>query len=146
MVRKNLRSRDTLEAVEEQRLQVARLRRECRYLEDRCTGTTRSYSERSGGSRDGHSVLLDQLADKRSLLHLHQTALDRKEREIEGWIDLLPNPRWRLLLRCRYLDGMALPDVLEELEQATGRSFTMTQVYRLHSRALDAAEELWPLQ
>lgn len=146
MARKYLRSRETLEAVEERRLQVAHLQRECKYLENRCTSATRSYTAKIGGTGDPHKVLWDELADKRSLLQLHRQALEREETTVSQWIELLPNPRWRMLLRCRYLEGMDLQDVLEELERATGRSFSMNQIYRLHSRALDAAEALWPMQ
>lgn len=147
MVKRELRSRRVLEDVENCRLQVAQLRRECRHLEDRCTSVTQRYkTSTNGGSKDPHSALWDELADKKSLLRLREQALENREQSIIEWIEQLPNPRWRLLLRCRYLDGMDLTEVMETLEQATGRRFTMNQVYGIHRRALDAAEELWPLE
>lgn len=145
MVKRELRSRNTLEDVEDRRIRLARLRRECRYLESRCTAATRNYTALRGGGSDPHSSLWDELADKRELLHMEEAALEHRLREVRDWIEQLPNPRWRLMLQCHYLEGMDLRDVLEELERATGRPFTMNQVYRIHRQALDAAENLWPM-
>lgn len=145
MERKNLNARRQLEAVEESRLQVLRLKREVQSLENRCTGTTRRYGGIAGGSGDVHPELWDLLADKKDLLRRQEEMLRKQETELSGWIELLPHARWRTVLRCRYLEGMTLPDVAEEMELATGRSFTMNQIYRFHSKALDAAEKLWPM-
>ena len=106
MARKYLRSRHTLEAIEESRIQLARLQREVKQLENRCTAVTQSYDPKLGGLGDVHSALWDKLADKRELLTLQTKALEQWEQDVEQWIDLLPNARWRMLLRCHYLDGI----------------------------------------
>ena len=48
-----------------------------------------------------------------------------------------------MVLRCRYLDGMSMQEIADELTRVTGRSFSVYQIYRLHSAALGAAEDLW---
>lgn len=145
MERKRLRSRDALEAVEENRIQVARLRREVKYLEGRCTSTTAGYGLKTGSGGNGPAESWAVLADRRKALEALEAELNVQEQQVGQWIELLPKARWRMLLRCRYLNGMDLHDVAEALEQATGRPFNMNQVYRLHRQALDAAEELWPM-
>ena len=145
MERKYMHARRELEAVEEGRLQLARLHREVQHLENQCTSVTQRYTDRTGSSREVHNVLWDQLADKRQLLLLQQHVQEQREQEVLQWIELLPNPRWKLLLRCRYLEGMDLQDILQTLEEATGRPFTMNQVYRIHSQALGAVEKLLPM-
>ena len=89
---------------------------------------------------------MNQLCDRRSELEAQERQLKAQEARISGWIDLLPRPRWRMVLRCRYLDGMELPEVAQELTRATGREFSVHQIYRLHRDALQAAERLWPLR
>ena len=58
------------------------------------------------------------------------------------WIGQLPNARWRLVLQCKYLQGMDLLDIMEEMSRAAGYPFTINQVYRYHSKALEALEKL----
>ena len=146
MQKKYLRSRETLEAVEEIRSEVARMRRGVERLQSRCTGATRSYGFRTGGANvRGPEEMMSQLCDRRSELEAQERQLKEQEARISGWIDLLPRPRWRMVLRCRYLDGMELPEVAQELSKATGREFSMSQIYRLHRDALLAADRLWPL-
>ena len=147
MQKKYLRSRETLEAVEEIRSEVARMRRGVERLQAKCTGATRSYGFRTGGGDGrGPEEMMSQLCDRRSELEQWERRLREREDEVTGWIDLLPRPRWRMVLRCRYLDGMELPEVAQELTRATGREFSVHQVYRLHREALQAAEKLWPLR
>jgi len=138
-------ARQELETVEAQRLQLARLRRNVEYLQSKCTGTTARYDLKTKTSPQQHSGLWDELADCRQALEEQKQQLRDREAQLEQWIDMLPKPRWRMVLRCRYLDGMELSDVARELEEATGRDISMHQVYRLHSAALRAADQMWPL-
>ena len=142
MERKHLIARHELESVEETRIQAARLRSEIRFLEDRCTTMTRSYGEHIGGSGRIRPELWDRLADRKALLEIQEQVLAQREVELARTIDQLPKARWRMVLRCRYLEGMDLHDVATALTRATGRPFSMNQVYRLHSAALAAMEEL----
>ena len=138
-------ARQALEQVEEIRSQVARLRRGVEWLQARCTSTTSRYGYRAGGSGGDSSGLLNQLCDRRSELEEQERQLKEQEARITAWIDLLPRPRWRMVLRYRYLDGMELSEVAQELTRATGREFSVYQIYRRHREALQAAERLWPL-
>lgn len=140
----SLRARHALEAVEEGRSQVARMRRTVSYLETKCTGRTSRYTP-VGGSSMGRDELLVELIDKKTALQAQEKKLQQLEEQMEAWIDLLPKPRWRMVLRYHYLEGMDLPDVAQALTTATGRSFSMSQIYRLHREALASAEALWPL-
>ena len=136
-------ARQRLEQVEEQRSQVARLRRSVRLLEEKCTSTTTRYGTRNGSDGMGREELLAKLCDRREYLKQQETALQESEQRISQWIDQLPRPRWRMVLRCRYLDGMSMQEIADELTRVTGRSFSVYQIYRLHSAALGAAEDLW---
>jgi len=131
-----------LESVEESRSQVSRLRRGVRHLEEKCTGRTAHYGVRDGAGGDGREELMIQLCDRRTELARKERELAELEQWMEEWIDRVPKPRWRMVLRCRYLDGMDLPDIAEELSEATGRSFSMSQIYRLHRQALESADSL----
>ena len=142
MTRRYQAVRSKLESVEEGRLQMACLRREIRYLEDRCTGTIQSYAERSGGSGSVHPELWDRLADKKASLMEQEREQQLREEEVALWISRLPNARWRLVLQCKYLQGMDLLDIMEEMGRAAGYPFTINQVYRYHSKALEALEKL----
>ena len=137
MSRKYQAAREMLESVEEGRLQVACLRREIRYLESRCTSTTQSYSARGCGSKDVHPVQWDQLAEKRELLARQEQEQQCREMDVARQINRLPNARWRLVLQCKYLQGMDLPEVTEEMSRATGCSITINQIYRYHHKALE---------
>ena len=144
MDRKQTFARQALEALEEARSQVGRLRRTVKMLQARCTGMVRSY-DRSGSSRHStHQDLWDVLADQQTLLEQKEQQLRELEQKLESWIDLLPRPRWRMVLRYHYLDGLELSEVARELTRATGREFSSHQVYRFHRLALEAADALWP--
>ena len=142
MERRFLDIRLLLETVEERRSEVARLRRGVRYLEEKCTARTSHYGVRSGTGENGREDLMIQLCDRRTELAQKEQELAELEKQMEAWINRVPRPRWRMVLRCRYLDGMDLTDVAEELSQATGHAFSMSQIYRLHRQALESADRL----
>ena len=143
MRQKLVDARRLLESVEEQRSQVARLRRSIQQLEEKCTGGTARYGWKTASDGTSREELLAKLCDRRDDLKRQEANLQEAERLIVQWIDQLPRPRWRMVLRYRYLDGMSMQEITEELSQATGRDFSIYQIYRLHSAALAAAEELW---
>ena len=143
MRQKFVDARRLLENVEEQRSQVARLRRSVRQLEEKCTGATARYGWKTTSEGTSQEELWAKLCDRREALKRQEANLQETERLMVQWIEQLPRPRWRMVLRCRYLDGMSMQEITEELSRATGRSFSVYQIYRLHSAALAAAEELW---
>ena len=145
MEEKKACARQALEAVEEARSQVGRQRRTVDMLRSRCTGRVSRLGTSASGRNGPHPELWDALADQSTLLEKREKQLSQLEQRLEGWIDLLPKPRWRMVLRCHYLDGMELPEVAQELSRSTGREFSMNQIYRFHRQALEAADKLWPL-
>lgn len=138
--------RKALESVEEARSQAARLRRSVAYLQEKCIASTGRYGIRtSSGGGQGPEDLWIQLTEEKERLQMQERQVRQQEKLLEDWIERLPKPRWRMVLRYHYLDGMALSEVAEELTQATGREFSIYQIYRLHRQALSAAERMWPL-
>jgi len=144
MDRKQTFARQALEALEEARSQVGRLRRTVKTLRSRCTNTVRGCERVSTSRSDVHQELWDALADQQTLLEQKERQLRELEEKLEQWIDLLPKPRWRMVLRCHYIDAMPLSEVALELTQTTGREFTKDQIYRFHRNALNAADRIWP--
>lgn len=138
-------ARQALESIEEARSQVGRLRRSVKALQSKCTGSVSRPGSAIGSHHSTHPELWDLLADRKSLLQQKEQQLQQMEDQLDQWIDLLPRPRWRMVLRCHYLDGMELSDVAQELTRSTGREFTAHQIYRFHRLALEAADKLWPL-
>lgn len=139
-------ARQALEALEEARSQVGRLRRSVKLLQDRCTSVTHNYGSSGGSHSSTHQEIWDVLADRRTVLEKKEQQLLALEEKLERWIDLLPRPRWRMVLRFHYIDGLELSEVAQELSRATGREFSKDQIYRFHRKALDSANQIWPAQ
>ena len=138
--------RQQLEALEELGSEVARLRRGVHHLESRCmsAGISRYGFAVTGDNREKEE-LWARLCDQRTALTEKEAHYREQEELVRVWIDQLPRPRWRMVLRCRYLEGMPMAEIPEVLTEATGRSFSISQIYRLHAQALSAAEKLWPV-
>ena len=139
------KARQALEGIEEARSQVGRLRRSVKTLQSKCTGTVSRPGHSIGSHHSAHPEMWDALADQKTLLEKKEQQLQALEQKMDHWIDLLPRPRWRMVLRCHYLDGLDLSEVAQELTRSTGREFSAHQVYRFHRMALEAADKLWPL-
>ena len=135
--------RDLLTSVEEARSQAARSARNVQYLQSKCTSATPHYGHRSGGGDKDHAGLWDRLSEARIRLEQDRQQLARLEQQVSRQIDQLPKPRWRMVLRCRYLDGMTPAETAIELSRATGREFSIHQIYRLHYQALAYAGQTW---
>lgn len=146
MVRNYTHARDALEALEESRSQVARLQRSIQYWQAKSTAVTTRYGNRPSRNApsQGPAEIWNKLADLKQELQLRERRLARQEKQLSRWIDLLPKPRWRMVLRYRYLDCMEFTDVADAMTKAAGRPISIHQVYRFHIQALQAAEELWP--
>ena len=144
MERKPLRAKYLLQELEELKCQVAHMQRRVIYLENHCTRTTSRYSRTAYSGSRGPGDALAQLADQKSELEKLKQQLKLQQQKLEQWLHLLPKPRWRMVLRYHYLDGLELNEVADMMSQATGHNFTMHQIYRLHAQALQAADKLWP--
>lgn len=139
------RAKGMLEGLEEVRSQVSRLRRTVKIQHSASTRGVANYGAATGQWRQAHSERWDQLVDSQLLLEEQERQLQQKEAQLEQWIDLLPKPRWRMVLRYRYLDDLDFPEVLQKMKADTGRDFSIYQIYGFHRRALAAADQLWPL-
>ena len=89
-----------------------------------------------GGSSEFHAVW-DALADTRTKYSEALVRGFRLEREIESFLAQIPTTIRRQLLRHVYLEGMSINRAAEEI----GRSDR--QARRIHTKALQEAEELW---
>lgn len=138
------RARQTFGSVEEMRSQVGRLRRSVKRLQSRCGTSTRSFSRTLTDHDMTHPERWDDLLMQKTMLEKQEKQLQQVQEQVEELINCLPNPRWRMVMRGHYLDGLSLADVAQELSDTTGRIFTPTQVYGMHYRALEAAEKLLP--
>ena len=147
MNRTKNRAQALLESLSEVRSQTTRLARRIEYLESKCTNVTARYTLRTGSGGGDTTDVWCQLSDERERLAAQLQKLLALYRQVEQWIDLLPNPGWRMVLRYRYLDGLTLPQTAEAVRQAMGkRSCSDSQIYRLHKEALEAANRLWPME
>jgi len=146
MNNQNLHIKRQLEEMEELGSEVARLRRGVQHLESRCrsAGISR-YGKTPAGGGQGEEDLWIRLCDQREALAEKEADYRAKESCLHACINRLPKPRWRMVLRYRYLEGMPMAEISEVLTEATGHSFSVSQVYRLHAQALRAAEDLWPV-
>lgn len=138
---------EALQTLSECRSQCARLTRKLEHLQVKSTATTGRLSAagvRTGGQ--GRSELWDTLADTRAdLTRQLQDAL-ALEQQIGSWIDRLPHPNWRMVLRYRYLDAMNCQEIADELEQVNRRPYSRSHIFRLQRQALQSANRLWPLK
>lgn len=145
MIVKMTPAKEVLLSVEELRCQVGRLRRSVKSLQTRCGAVVSSWGTASPERSKGPDDLLTILADQKDLLAAEERRLKELEAQVDAWIGLLPLPRWRMVLRSHYLDGLDFGQIAEEMSQCAGREFSMNQIYRFHRLALKAAGELWPL-
>ena len=145
MIEKTTPAKRALQSVEEVRSQVGRLRRSVKAMESRCGPAVSHWNGSGGKTVAGPNALMEALLNQQMLLDQEEKRLQKLEATIEQWINLLPHPRWRMVLRCYYLDGMELGEIARELTRSTGREFSTSQVYRFHRKALEAADRMWPL-
>lgn len=69
--------------------------------------------------------------------------VNQKKTEIEDFVDTLPTPLHRLILRLRYLDGLTWPEIHGKL-QKVGYSVSLNYLQtRINQAAQTEAEEKW---
>lgn len=137
---------DFLGSVWEARFQYRRCVSRVEELQQRCTQVVTSWdcTPRGGGNsrRDGP---LAALADQRALLPELYRAWEGKEEEVERFLDKIEDRRFRAILKLRYVDLFQWPRVVEELEKS-GLYYSERQVFNLHRKALEQAEDLWQME
>ncbi|MCR5663568.1 MAG: DUF1492 domain-containing protein [Oscillospiraceae bacterium] len=121
----------------EYRLEAERLRRRLALLEARATRVTPILSgvPHGAGDRDG---LLASLADLSRDYGRMLVEAERRELELNRFLDALPTMESRLILKLYYLDRLSWPKVLERLRVA-GLDVSERKLYRLRERALAEA-------
>lgn len=133
-----------LESYREAVSEVARMRDDHARLLEAATSITAHWSATPGGGHDsgGRDRLLASLADADSkTLERAAEALRRKE-DIEHFIDALPTPNYRIILRLRYLRLLSWDRIGRELSRM-GIDYADSHLFRLHGQALNQARELW---
>ena len=135
-----------------QRLVAARrrLRRQeskVRYLQHKSCRTTRGYQPTTHGERDIHGAAetWETLAEERERLRRLRRGLAAAREQFDRWIGLLPDERWQVVLRVRYLQDGSMAQAAAAVEALTGKSCSSSHIYRLHTQALEAAAKTWPL-
>ena len=132
-----------LGAVMEARFRYRRACRKVEELEERCEQITTTWSEAPGGGGDVHKDgPIIALAQKRSELPTLYAAWERAEEEVDRFLDEITDNRYRAILKLRYVDLLRWPKVLEKLKSEAGIYYEERQMFTLHGKALNAAQEL----
>lgn len=136
--------REFLNSATEAKLEIMRHRMRAEELECRCTKVTASMSGMPGGGNSDAQQLWATLADERTKEREAEKRETETYRQVEEFINKLPNSDHRAVLRLRYLNGMGWVNVQMKLYEA-GIFYSERHIYRLHGDALEAARELWTL-
>lgn len=134
-----MRLEDFLESVQEARLEERRMSERIEELESRARKITPAYAQNAGGGGEsgGPQSLWALLADERSQLELRHRRACEREIAVERFIQLIPGPNQRMVLRLRYLDGKRLEDAAGVMHY----SYDWTR--RTSAGAMKAARKLW---
>ncbi len=135
-------TREFLNSVRYARVEYSRLSERIKALESRCTSITASMSAMPNGGSADAQALWAALADESAKLYPELRRAQEAEREVNEFIDALPNPAHRLVLKLRYVDVRGWEDVIQHLTQG-GLAYSARQVYRIHGEALEVARALW---
>lgn len=135
--------RSFLRSVRSARLERRQAERSLELLRTEAERITASFSLAGGGGGDAHrDALLIELADRGKELEGVIRRQWAREREVEGFINQLPDERHRAVLRLRYVECLSWPKVLAGM-QAVGLWYEERQMFRLHGAALREARKLW---
>jgi len=105
-------------------------------LASRAARTTGGMAVSSGACK-GPQETWDLLAEEKTRLRRAQAEAVRQEALVESFLARLPDPRWREVLRLRYLSGKSLA------EAASFMSYSYSSARRLSAGAMRAAAALW---
>lgn len=135
-------TREFLNSVRYARIEYSRLSERIKALESRCMSITASMSAMPDGGGADAQALWAALADESAKLYPELRHAQEAEREVNEFINTLPNPAHRLVLKLRYVDVRGWEDVIQHLTQG-GLAYSARQVYRIHGEALEVARALW---
>lgn len=134
--------REFLNSVRYARIEYNRLTGRIKALESRCMSITASMSAMPNGGCADAQALWAALADESAKLYPKLLYAQEVEREVDKFIDTLPDPAHRLVLKLRYIDVLGWESVIQRMKQG-GLFYSDRQVYRIHGEALEAARALW---
>lgn len=121
-------------------LKLEQLEAECASVTARITG------EPGGGSSDVHKDgPLVALAQTKTDLKNAYLEVKQRERDVEEFINQLPDVRHRAVLSLHYVALLRWPRVIAEMEKC-GLYYSDRHIFRLHGDALQAARILWAEQ
>lgn len=136
-------ARSFLESAEEARLEVKRRRARVEELRLRCNRLVASAAGAPGRGGGDTQMLWAALADERD----RETAAVLKEleqhRKVEDFIERVPEPSHRMILRRRYLTGQTNWVQVQQRLSRDGMIYSESHLKRLHSQALESAGEVW---
>lgn len=135
-------AREFLDSVRYARLEYHRLSEKVKLLETQCEHITATLKATPGGGSADTEKIWAALADESGRLYRQLRAVLERTGEVEDFIEKLPDPRHRLILKLRYLDSMRWPEVNRHMSQG-GVYYSDRQMFRLHGEALNSARALW---
>ena len=132
-----------LESVRDARFEQRRCELRLEQIEAQCTSVTARITGAPGGGGDVHKDgPLVNLAQTRQDLMAAYDDEQRRGKEVENFIKLLPDVRHRAVLSLHYVNLLKWPRVVEEMEKC-GLYYSERHIHRLHGQALQAARVLW---
>lgn len=135
-------ARQFLESALQCRLEQDRLLERISQMRTRCLKITPTLSAVPGGGNADAQALWAALADEeRRLTQLLQEEIEQAK-AVEKFIEQLPSPIHREVLKLRYLDFLTVPGVTHRLER-TGYYRSQRHVERILRSALTEAEYLF---
>lgn len=131
---------DFLRSVREAKIEMRRCEYRMEELRSQCEKTTPGYGGTVvGGSGDDHKdSLMIAMAEHVTKLRGKAEAYIRRVMLAEDFIDTLPEPRQRIILRLRYIDLLKWEDVLTRMKEY-GLYYERRRMLTLHGAALAEA-------
>lgn len=121
-------------------MEIKRIRRKLDLLEARALNVTSQLTGMPRGGSSDRDAVLASLADATSEYYARLAKVEQHELEVLKFIDSLPDPNYRIILKLRYVDCRSWSRVLSEMlrfdEMMSRRS-----MFYLHGKALNAARE-----
>lgn len=132
--------REYLNSVLEARMEIKRLQHKVSQLEAQATKTTTIITGMPRGGNADRDAVLAVLADLTVEYREKIVAAEKRERDVNAFIDSLPSRDCRVILRLRYVEGFGWRKVLTALNKY-GFRLSERQMFRLHGKALQEARD-----
>ena len=123
------------------REEIERLSLRIKEMEAQAMKVTASISGMPHGGNSDAQALWVRIVDDTDRLYAAINGYYDCIREVEDFIELIPSDKYKAVLKLRYLDCLAWPQVAERLEHA-GYYYDIRQIFRIHGAALQAARKI----